>query len=121
MFSAQTYVDRRKGLREQLDTGLILLLGNNDVGMNYIGNTFRYRQDSNFLYYVGIDHTGMATIIDLDEGTETLFGNDFSIDDIVWMGPQPTTAELGAKAGLSETKPLSELEAAVKKSKKCWS
>ena len=117
MFSAQTYVDRRKGLREQLDTGLILLLGNNDVGMNYIGNTFRYRQDSNFLYYVGIDHTGMATIIDLDEGTETLFGNDFSIDDIVWMGPQPTTAELGAKAGLSETKPLSELEAAVKKAK----
>lgn len=115
MFSKQTYADRRKGLRDQLDSGILLFLGNNDVGMNYIGNTLRYRQDSNFLYYIGIDHAGFGAIIDLDEGTETLFGNDFSIDDIVWMGPQPKVAELGAKVGITDTKPLSELEGAVKK------
>ena len=42
----------------------------------------------------GIDEPGFAAIIDLDNGTECLYGNDVDIDDIIWMGPQPSVVSL---------------------------
>lgn len=117
MFGTQTYVQRRKKLLSQVESGLLLFLGNNDVGMNYKGNTYHFRQDSNFLYFFGIDQAGLTAVIDLDEGTETIFGNDLSLDDIVWMGPQPTLAELGSKVGVKSVKPANDLGDIVAKAK----
>ncbi len=118
MFGTQTYVQRRKKLLSQVDSGLLLFLGNNDVGMNYKANTYHFRQDSNFLYFFGIDQAGLAAVIDLDEGTETIFGNDLSLDDIVWMGPQPTLAELSSQVGVANVKPSSDLSEVIKKANK---
>ncbi|RMG85118.1 MAG: aminopeptidase P family protein [Bacteroidetes bacterium] len=115
MFSTQTYVNRRKILKEKLESGLVLFPGNNEVGMNYGANPYHFRQDSNFLYYIGIDHPGMAAVLDLDEGTDTLFGDDLSIDDIVWMGEQPTLSEWAAKTGIEHTQPSARLGEVVKK------
>jgi Xaa-Pro aminopeptidase len=77
--------------------------------MNYPGNPYHYRQDSTFLYYWGLDEPGLAAVIDLDEGREMIFGYDFTVDDIVWMGPQPTLKERAAKVGVKRTATDGEL------------
>ncbi len=117
MFPTKTYQQRRKKLQSQVKSGLLLIMGNEDVGMNYAANTYHFRQDSNFLYFFGIDKQGFAGVIDLEEGTETLFGNDFTIDDVVWMGAQPSVKELAAQVGVEKTAPYSDLEKTLKKAK----
>lgn len=109
MFSANTYTTRRQKLASKVDKGLLLFLGNEESPMNYTDNTYHFRQDSNFLYFFGIDKTGMAAIIDLDQGTTTLYGDDISIDHIVWMGPQPSMQELASRVGVSQTAPMAAL------------
>ncbi len=110
MFLPQTYTSRRALLRHRvLRGGLILLPGNGEASMNYPDNTYRFRQDSTFLYYFGLNLPALAGLIDADTGEEWLFGDDLTMDDIIWTGPQPTIAELGEKAGISLTGPLSLL------------
>ncbi|MEE4177646.1 MAG: aminopeptidase P family protein [Bacteroides sp.] len=109
MFETKTYVNRRKKLRESLKDGIVLILGNGDVPMNYAGNTYHFRQDSNFLYFFGIDHQDLAGVIDLDNNVEYLFGDDVSIDDIIWMGPQPLLKDKAEKVGVRNTMPFDEL------------
>ena len=103
MFSKETYIERRKKLREHLDSGLIVLLGNRESAMNYPGNPYHFRQDSSFLYFFGLDLPGFDGIIDIDENQEYIFGNDFTVDDIIWTGPQPTVSTLSARAGVNQT------------------
>ena len=93
MFPKATYVDRRKTLQGRFENGLLLLLGNNESPMNYADNCFPFRQDSTFLYYFGIDQPELAAVIDVDEGSTTIFGDELTIDHIVWMGYLPTIAE----------------------------
>ena len=109
MFKKQTYVSRRKILKEKVASGLILLMGNDFAPMNYQDNTFRFRQDSNFLYYLGIDVPHLAAIIDVDENKTILFGDDLSVDYIVWMGVQPTMRELADKSGVEENQPYNDI------------
>ena len=103
MFSKETYTTRREKLKGSVNEGVILLLGNVDVPMNYRSNTYRFRQDSNFLYFFGLDQQGLAGIIDVDSGEEILFGDDAGLDDIIWMGPQPPLAERAQSIGVSKT------------------
>lgn len=109
MFDKQIYVNRRMELRKKIRSGLILIMGNNESPMNYPSNTYRFRQDSNFLYLFGLDLPGFVGIIDIEDGKDSLYGNDFDLDDIIWMGPQPSVKELGAKVGIACTKPLKDL------------
>jgi Xaa-Pro aminopeptidase len=111
MFDAAVYVKRRDGLQKQFKHGLLVFVGNADSPMNYTDNTFHFRQDSSFLYYWGVDDPGLAAIVDVDSGRHTLFGDDFTIDDIVWRGPQPSIAARAARAGITDTAPLTELAA----------
>jgi Xaa-Pro aminopeptidase len=113
MFPVETYVERRARLRSQLSSGVVLLLGNDDSPMNYADNTFHFRQDSTFLYYVGVDQPGWAAVIDLDEGRTVAFADDLTIDDIVWTGVLPTVAELAARGGVTETRPVAALAEVV--------
>ena len=110
MFNSKTYIQRRAELKKKVGGGLILFLGNNEAPMNYTDNTYHFRQDSTFLYYFGLDQAELAAVIDVDENKEIIFGNDFSLDDIVWMGPQPTVKKLALKCGIKQTAPLNELE-----------
>lgn len=118
MFPANTYKKRRTALAGMLDEGIVLLLGNNDSPMNYADNIYPFRQDSNFLYLIGIDQPGLAAIIDVETGKTTLFGDDLTIDSIIWMGQQPKMADLAAASAIEEVKPYSELADALKKSDK---
>jgi len=109
MFEPSTYKNRRERLKKLLPNGVILLLGNIDVPMNYTANTYHFRQDSSFLYYFGLDTQQLAGIIDIDENKEILFGDDFDIEDIIWMGKQTSVADSAAKTGCSQSKPWKDL------------
>jgi Xaa-Pro aminopeptidase len=115
MFSAETYIARRKRLRADVGSGIILLLGNEEAPMNYADNQYPFRQDSSFLYFFGLDCPGLAAVIDIDQGTECVFGDDLTVDDIVWTGPQPTLKEKCLKTGISETAGLDKLPDVLKK------
>ena len=86
-----------------------MFLGNDDQGLNYEDNAFRYRQDSTFLYYFGLSFAGLSAIIDVDEDKEIIFGDELTIDHIVWMGTQPTLHEKAAMVGITETCPFAEI------------
>ena len=118
MFQSATYQSRRSLLTQQLQgRGIVLLMGNEESPINYAGNVYRFRQDSNFLYFIGLDQAHLAAVIDLDEGSTTLFGNDLSIEDVVWEGPQPTMKQLAALSGIEHTAPYTALEEALAKAK----
>jgi len=114
MFKAEVYTKRRTRLHGMMKTGLALFIGNSEAPMNYPANTYHFRQDSDFLYFFGLDLPGFAGLMDFDSGKDWIFGNDADIDDIIWMGPQPSVRELAAKCGITDTAPLSKLEEKVK-------
>ena len=109
MFTEDVYIQRRKKLKESVRSGLILLLGNDESPMNYSDNTYHFRQDSTFLYFFGLSFPGLASIIDCESGEAIVFGNDLTVEDFVWMGPQPTIAEIALKAGVKKSAPVKEL------------
>ena len=108
--SNETYGERRNKLKTDVGSGLLLFIGNGEVGMNYADNTYRFRQDSSFLYFFGLDYPDLAAVIDIDENREIVFGNELTIDDIVWTGLQPTLKEKASVVGIGETRPMSELK-----------
>ncbi|RKD86509.1 aminopeptidase P family protein [Mangrovibacterium diazotrophicum] len=109
MFEPNIYKSRRERLKGKVANGLILLLGNVDVPMNYKDNTYHFRQDSSFLYYWGLDFQGLAGIIDVNRDEEILLGDDVDIEDIIWMGPQVSLRENAAKVGCNKTAAFAEL------------
>ena len=113
MFETQIYTSRRNNLKNNFQSGLLLFPGNNESPANYPGNTYDFRQDSTFLYYFGLDIPNLFAVIDIDDNSETLFGEDFAIEDIVWMGPQPTIAELADKSGVGNHGDLNNLNSVI--------
>ena len=120
MFESNVYVNRRRALLSQMASrtsdssrGIAVFLGNVDAPTNYRGNDYKFRQDSNFLYFWGVDEPWFAAVLDLDSGAECLYGNDVDIDDIIWMGPQPSVASKGESIGCAATAPLAEFDKAV--------
>ena len=117
MFNSEIYVERRKKLMEKFIGGLLLFPGNNESSMNYADNTYHFRQDSSFLYYFGLDFPELSGVIDVDEGKCIIFGDDLTIEMIVWMGTQPTLAERALKAGITITAPANDLYSYINKVK----
>lgn len=114
MFETSVYKNRRKKLMEKLSGGLVLILGNGEAPANYTDNTYKFRQDSSFSYFFGLNLPGFAGVLDVDAGKEYVFGNDVDIDDIIWMGPQPLVKDLAAKVGVETTFPFAELAVCLK-------
>lgn len=117
MFAKDIYVARRNELKQKMESGLIILFGNNDASTNYPANTYRFRQDSTFLYYFGQKRDGLVGVIDVDNNREYLIGNDIDIDDIIWMGYTPSVADLAAEVGVEHSAPMSELQKIVNSAK----
>jgi Xaa-Pro aminopeptidase len=114
MFKPEVYKNRREKIANSIKSGIALFPGNNDVSMNYSANPYHFRQDSVFLYLFGLGVQGLTGVIDLDSGEDWIFGNDIDIDDIIWMGPQPTIIEMALKAGVLNTASLSGLDGFIK-------
>lgn len=109
MHTPETYQARRASLLKEVGEGLILLPGNEEAPMNYTDNVYHFRQDSSFLYYTGIRLPHFALLIDTSSGVSTLFGQEPTIDDIVWMGPQPSLVNLAEGAGIEKALPYEAL------------
>jgi Xaa-Pro aminopeptidase len=113
MFNPEIYTQRRNALRKLIPSGIILLPGNSEAAYNYPANTYTFRQDSTFSYFFGLENPDFAGVIDVDNDIDYIFGNDFEIDDIIWMGPQPLVVDLAEKVGVKNTAPLNELTAFI--------
>jgi len=118
MFSKDTYVRRRSELKKLVKSGLIVLFGNNEAPKNYPNNAyFPFRQDSSFIYYFGQHRDGLVGVIDIDNDTEMLIGDDIDIEDIVWYGSVDCVSDLAAQVGVSKTAPMKELKNICDKAK----
>ncbi len=116
MFEAKIYTQRRTRLKQQLGSGVLLFLGNQESPMNYPANPYHFRQDSSFLYFFGLDSPDLAGIIDVEADRDILFGNDIGVDDIIWMGDQPLMRDRAARVGITETLPLEKLKETIRDS-----
>ena len=110
MFAADIYQNRRLKLVQRIKSGLILLLGNVDSPFNSVGNCYRFRQDSSFLYFCGLDQPDLAIVLDVDSDREILFGPTQSIDDVIWSGAQSTLLERAERGGISASADLRDLQ-----------
>ncbi len=109
MFKKEVYIERRKKLQDEMESGIALFLGNVEAAYNYPANTYHFRQDSHFLYFFGLHNPGFAGVMDFESGEEIIFGNDFDIDDIIWMGVQPKVTDLAASVGIDDSRPYNDL------------
>ena len=114
MFKKETYITRRALLKKSIGSGLLLFLGNDECGMNYADNGYHFRQDSTFLYFFGLPYAGLSAIIDIDNDKEIIFGDELTIDMIVWTGIQPTLHEKSERVGIREVRPYNEIESYLK-------
>lgn len=115
MFDCSVYKNRRQALREKVGSGVILILGNNESPANYPDNAYKFRQDSSFLYLFGHNHPGLAGILDADSNEDILFGDDVTMDDIIWMGQQPSIKELAAQVGVEKSAAFARLKDVITK------
>ena len=125
MFAKDIYIARRRALVEKMAAtapegkrGVALFVGNVEAAAQYKDNAYKFRQDSSWLYYFGLDEPRMGAIIDLDSGEETLYADDVEIDDIIWMGPQPSVASKAADAGIYKSASYGSMTVAVTKAQK---
>ena len=117
MFSKETYINRRKALKELVGNGLVIILGNNDSPANYPNNCYTFRQDSSFLYFFGAKRDGLAGAIDIDNDKEYFLGNDIDIDDIVWYGSVESIRDMADMVGVAQTAPFNKLTELVAQAK----
>ena len=122
MFAKEVYVRRRETLlqkmREAGQSGLILFIGNAEAPAQYRDNCYKWRQDSTWLYYFGLDEPNMAAVLSIDSGNQAIFANDVDIDDIIWMGPQESVASKAASVGILKTAPYDNLAGWLKENVK---
>lgn len=100
MFDKEIYIERRKKLRENFKNGLILIPANNFSPLDCKDNCYPFIQDATFRYYFGINHPSLIGIIDIDNNRDFLFGKDFTMNDIIWMGKQKSLKELASDVGI---------------------
>ena len=118
MFTKETYINRRKALAEAVraagETGILLFVGNVEAPAQYKDNCYKFRQDSSWLYFWGLNEPCMAATVDLESGEEKIFADDVEIGDIIWMGPQPSVASKAALAGVTQTAPYGAFAESVR-------
>ena len=117
MFDKEIYAARRKALVERMQRqgagGIAVFLGNVDAAMNYQSNSFPFRQDSTFAYFWGLQESGLAATLNLENGRECIYGDDVDLDDIIWMGPQKSIRDKAEEAGVGKTAPMKDFSLAV--------
>lgn len=122
MFPKEVFWQRRRQLHLHVDGGLLLFPGNDESAMNYKANTYHYRQDSSFLYFFGFNQAGLAGICDLDSGEDFLYGDDLTIEDIVWEGEKQSMKEKGSMIGVGNIRNAAafgeDIKAAIKSGRK---
>ena len=118
MFEKEIYIRRRENLKKSLQSGIVLLSGNGEAAVNYAGNDYSFRQDSSFIYYVGLNTPNLIYVLDIDGDKEYLLGDELTMDDIIWMGNLPSLKDRAAETGIETVIPLSHLSTLLSENRK---
>ncbi len=120
MFSATCYIHRRNLLKKRLNKGIALFIGHDESPINFADNCYPFRQDSTFVYFWGHNRPGLTAVMDLDTGDDFLFGQDATLDDLVWSGRSPSLSDMAEAIGLlpSATGSINRLDSFIQKAKK---
>ncbi len=117
MFNRKIYIKRRNVLSQNLKKGFVLLLGHQNSPMNFSHNTYRFVQDTNFLYYVGVNLPNCACLIDLENNKTIFYMKETTIHDIIWIGKTKSIQSWGDDTGAEEVKDISKLVSDLKNKK----
>jgi len=109
MFKSKVYIKRRKELQEKVKSGIILFIGNDESQVLIRDTVHKFRQNSNFLYYWGLNEPGLAALIDIDNDKKILFGHDLTTEEIVWEGEQQKLNDKAKLIGVNKTAEISTL------------
>lgn len=119
MFGNEVYGERRRRLVERLNEkgfsgGLVILAANGESPINYRDNCYPFRQDSNWLYFIGLDAPDMLAFIDLADGHTSLYADGVTMDDTIWAGPCPGVGELASMSGIAAFYSLDKAQDSVR-------
>lgn len=117
MFDKDVYISRRKRLKELVGNGLVLIVGNSESPMSYSDNSYNFIQDSTFLYYFGLNSPDLVGVMDVDSDEDYIFGKEFTMDDIIWMGQQRTFKERAKDVGIESFVELEKMKEILKRDK----
>lgn len=115
MFDKDVYISRRKRLKELVGNGLVLIVGNSESPMSYSDNSYNFIQDSTFLYYFGLNSPDLVGVMDVDSDEDYIFGKEFTMDDIIWMGQQRTFKERAKDVGIENFVELEKMKEILKR------
>jgi Xaa-Pro dipeptidase len=110
MFKPKVYIKRRQELLKKVNSGIILFIGNDESHVLIRDTVHKFRQNSNFLYYWGLNEPGLFALIDVKSGKEILFGHDLTTEEIVWEGEQLKLTDKAKLIGVNETAESSTLK-----------
>lgn len=110
MFDKKIYVSRRECLKKLVGDGLIVIVGNSESPMSYGDNCYNFIQDSTFLYYFGLNSPDLIGVIDVDSNEEYIFGKEFTMNDIIWMGGQKSFKDRALEVGVKSFLETEELK-----------
>lgn len=103
---------RRDALLRRLDRPLVLFAGGT-ISRNYPANVYRYRADSNFLYFFERPEPGSAALFDPADGSTTLFLPERTLADALWHGELESFHAAKARHGVERVLAVEALEAQV--------
>ena len=116
MFASDVYIQRRNTLRQRLSTGVVLLIGHNEVPINFAHNTYPFRQDATFSYFFGLNQPGLIGLIELDKDLDTIFVDESTDPDaLIWHAQGASPAQMAAASGCETVKRRKFLQAAINK------
>jgi Xaa-Pro aminopeptidase len=107
--SAGIYRDRRNKIREAVGGGVILWLGHTLQPRNYTDNTYYFRQNSHFLYYMGLSDPDLAVLSYPEQDNDILFSKPTTMDDIIWSGASQERMNMARHAGIETIEDISRL------------
>lgn len=110
MLHKEIFTKRRAALKDYRGADCILLPANHRLPINCEDNSYPFIQDATFQYYFGLRHPDLIGVLDLQEGKDYIFGKDYSISDIIWMGKIKYLREECEELGL-EFRDIQELPA----------
>lgn len=105
--SAATLIARRKALADAVGAP-ILLMGHEPVARNFRLNVYPFRQDSTFLYYLGLSSPHAAAVIG-EGGHTTLYLPLPEAGDALWHGAMPSVDAQAQRIGADVVRPRSDL------------
>jgi len=84
-------------------------MGHCGQSRNFLANQRPFRQDSTFLYFVGLSQPGAAVLIEAG-GETTLFLAETDPGDLLWFGPTPSAEHWRTSCGAEQCCSYGELQ-----------